>query len=162
MPQLKNNPTKKYREEWLMEGLYLLSKNLFSPKKYKVSKKIQVSCGFPSSRALSTGRRAIGECWYPQNSDTHQLFISPTISDPVLVLATLTHEVVHTIVGSKAAHGPDFKYVALRVGLEGKMTATTAGEELTKLLSSFSQKLGRYPHIPIDKNLDLRLKEDQL
>lgn len=148
-----DQPSIKYREEWLSEGLILLEKKLFVPCKYRLSKNIQVSCGFPSSRAFAARRQTIGECWYPQGSDTHQLFISPVLHDPVTVLGTLVHEVVHTVAGSKAAHGSQFKYIATRVGLTGKMTATVPSSKLIPLLESIGKELGEYPHKPLDKQL---------
>lgn len=157
-PGNNSNPRLKYREQWLAEGLELLKRQVFGPNKYKVSPKIQVSCGFPHSRAFSPKAPVIGECWYPQKSDTHHLFISPVLADPVRVLDVLTHEVVHTIAGSKAKHGSGFKYVATRVGLTGKMTATVAGPQLAKLLEHLSGILGDYPHTPLSKPRKVKTK----
>ena len=142
------------REEWLQSGLTLLKKELFVPLRYNVSSEIQVSCGFPSQGALSMKKRRIGECWYPQSTNgVHHLFISPTLNEPTKVLDTLVHEVVHTIVGKKAGHKAPFKYVAVRVGLEGKMTSTHAGSKLEKLLKGVAKEIGTYPHKPLELNL---------
>lgn len=140
----------KLREEWLNEGLLLLGKQVFLPHRYKLSPHIQVSCGFPSSGAFGVGKRTIGQCWYPNSTGgNHQLFISPTIADPVKVLDVLVHEVVHTVVGSEAKHGKQFKYAATRVGLVGKMTSTVAGPKLEAQLKAMAKRLGEYPHKPI-------------
>lgn len=145
-----------YREEWLSKGLSLLNARIFRPHKYKLATDIRVSCGWPSSKAVSLKQRTIGQCWYPIAGSNHELFISPTLDDPVRVLDVLTHEIVHTLVGSAAAHGSKFKYVALRVGLEGKMTATVAGPELEARLKLIAEQLGPYPHKAIAPPLRVR------
>lgn len=139
----------KYREEWLNEGLLLLKKQVFAPCKYALAADIRVSCGFPSSKAFSQRQPTIGQCWYPQSNGSHELFISPTIADSVFVLGTLTHEIVHTLTAKGVGHTGPFRYIAKRVGLTGKMTATVAGPKLTEALQRFVKSLGPYPHKPI-------------
>jgi hypothetical protein len=145
----------KTREEWLAKSIEILKKELFLPRKHNVPKNVKVSCGFPHMRAFSSRNPRIGECWYPQTNakgtTTHQIFISPVLHDPLRVLDVLTHEVVHTIAGPGAGHKAPFKSVAVDVGLEGKMTATVAGEELTAFLTKVKRRLGNYPHDPLSK-----------
>jgi rubrerythrin len=74
------------------------------------------------------------------------MFISPALSKPEEVLAVLVHEMIHAEVGVQAKHGKEFKERALAVGLEGRMTATTAGEELAARLLDLADELGDYPH----------------
>jgi hypothetical protein len=62
------------------------------------------------------------------------------------VLATLVHEVVHAVDRNENGHGAPFKKIATKVGLVGKMTATTAGEELEQKIEGWVKKLGDYPH----------------
>ena len=62
------------------------------------------------------------------------------------MLAVLTHELVHAIVGHKAGHGPAFKQCAVALGLAGPMTATEAGPELRARLTVLAEHLGPYPH----------------
>ena len=40
--------------------------------------------------------------------------------------------------------------MALAIGLEGKMTATTAGDALKALLQAIVKRLGDYPHEELD------------
>lgn len=142
----------KTREEWLTQGIILLTNEVFRPATFKVPKNIQVSCGLPSIGAFGKKRQRIGECWYAVGKDgVHQLFISPINDNPVTVLDVLTHEIVHTISGAKAGHRGQFKKVAWGVGLEGPMRATHAGPDLKKLLDQFSHALGKYPHKKITK-----------
>lgn len=139
------------REEWLNKAVRLLNKSVFVPNKFIPPQDIKVSCGFPSMGAFASKRRRIGECWYPQTGKSHQLFISPVLVKPIDVLDVLSHEVVHTIAGSKAGHKAPFRRVATAIGLEGKMTATVAGPRLKKVLAAISEQLGVYPHESLSK-----------
>lgn len=146
---MKNNDKTKHetREQWLEAAVRLLAP-LFKGKGYEIPK-VKVSCGFPSGRALSRKNQAIGECWGKEITvdGMPQIFVSPIVKDPVKVLDILVHEVVHSVVGAKAGHGGKFRKCALAVGLEGKMTATVAGENLNQELRvGFLPKLGVYPH----------------
>ncbi len=71
---------------------------------------------------------------------------SPTRSDSVEVLDTLTHEFVYAIDECKNGHGEKFKEIALAVGLKGPMKSAVADELLRLELVKISKKLGRYPH----------------
>lgn len=61
------------------------------------------------------------------------------------VLAILIHEVCHAVTPGER-HGPVFRKCALAVGLEGKMTETTASKELCKRIKVWFKTLGSYPH----------------
>lgn len=142
----------KYREQWLNEGVLALSP-MFNRLNKKIPDKLRVSCGWPSKGAFGASRKTIGECWNYQYSSTghHELFISPAIADPIKVLATLVHEVIHAAVGVEEKHAGMFKIVAVAMGLEGKMTATVPGARLMDDLKAIHKKLGDYPHTAIDK-----------
>lgn len=75
-----------------------------------------------------------------------EIFISPALAEHGVVLSTLAHELVHATVGLAAKHGKAFKQCALEIGLEGKMTATHAGEKLALRLNTIARELGTYPH----------------
>ena len=145
----QNNTKQKHqtREQWLEAAVRLMSP-LFQEKEYEVPA-VKVSCGFPSGRALSRKNQAIGECWGKAITvdGVPQIFVSPLIKDPEEVLEILIHEVVHAVVGTEAKHGSKFRKCALAIGLEGKMTATHAGENLNQdFRVNFVPKLGEYPH----------------
>lgn len=115
---------------------------------------IAVSVGWPSKGALSTKKRVIGQCWFGSTTADNkpQLFISPLLDDPTSidgVLPTLVHEVCHVIAGADAKHGPHFIKVMKKLGLEGKPTATTAGEELVERCKRIYTDLGAFPHSKI-------------
>ncbi len=137
------------REQWLESAVSLLAEKLFKPAGYKVPK-ARVSCGWPSSRALSK-KRAGGECWPTTAAEdgVSQVFISPLLRDPLGaggVIGLLVHEVCHAVVGCKEKHGPVFRKCALAVGLAGKMTQPVAGDDLQAKAKLWVKTLGDYPH----------------
>lgn len=105
----------------------------------------RVGVGFTSKGARSS---RIGECWAPTctTDKVCELFIHPRLADEVEVAATLAHELVHAAVGVEAKHGPKFKRVALALGLQGKMTATTAGQRFKDRIEAVLEEVGPYPH----------------
>ena len=109
----------------------------------------RVSCSFPGGPGKKKG--VVGQCWSPKASgdNTTEIFISPVEDRAVEVLDTLVHENVHRIVGNKHGHKAPFKRLALKVGLEGKMTSTHAGEALREKLTELSEELGTYPHAKV-------------
>lgn len=133
------------REGWLREAVKRMEERYFIPHDQRMPEKWAVSCGFPYGHA-----RAIGQCWDPgvAGDGTTHMFVCPTQTDPVVVLATLLHEMIHAIVGVKEGHKKPFGVVARRVGLAGKLTATYAeeGSELYEGLKALAEELGPYPH----------------
>ena len=106
---------------------------------------VKVSIGFPSTG--SKGRH-LGQCWGSKASEDgiNQIFIAPNQADPVEVLDTLTHELVHAIDDCKSGHGEGFKKIATDVGLVGPMRSAGAGEHLKQDLIRLAQALGHFPH----------------
>jgi len=131
------------REAWLNRAVELLSQ-IFTQRGFIVPR-VRVSCGFPSTGLRS---RAIGQCWSSKSSadGVNQIFISPELSDPIEVLDTLTHELVHAVDNCEHSHGPEFKNIALAVGLEGNMRQASAGADLLEKLKDISKQLRNYPH----------------
>jgi hypothetical protein len=142
----------KTREEYLVQAVELM-RPLFESKDYKIPA-LHVTCGWPSTGALSPKSKRIGECWDSKASadGKHQIFISPWLqkNDDAGPLSTLVHEVVHAVVGLAAKHGKLFKECATAVGLEGKMTSTHAGAELMEIIKQWELELGEYPHAKLD------------
>ena len=137
------------REAWLQAAVAKL-RPLFLGQGLEVPE-LHVSCGFPSRNATGTKKRAIGECWdgLVSSDGKPQLFISPFLvvpEDAGGVLATLVHEIIHATIGCEAKHGPKFKAAMKKLGLEGKPTATVAGEDLMAKLHALAKELGPYPH----------------
>ena len=135
------------REEWLRRLTDSL-RPLFGQHGAKVPKRVRASCGWPSKRAMAKSKRRIGECWSNERSADkhHEIFISPTLSKPIKVAETLVHELVHAAIGIECGHKAPFRRLALAIGLEGKMTATHAGQELHDTLKRLTTEAGPYPH----------------
>jgi hypothetical protein len=136
------------REAWLEAAASLYAAELFKPAGFKVPAKRKLSVGFPYGKRGGKRQHAIGECWSAECSagGLYEIFISPEIEDAARASDILIHELVHATVGISAKHGPEFKRCALAVGLDGKMTATVAGEELSKTLKGLLKQLPAYPH----------------
>lgn len=156
------NFARKYstREEWLTAAIGKI-RPLFTRAGKPVPENVRVACGFPSKNPLGAKKRRIGECWSDSASEgkIFEMFISPTIKEPVLVLATLLHEMIHATVGLACGHKGAFPQLAKALGLEGKMTATIAGEALAKHLLVLNKELGDYPHHVLDGMTNGRKKD---
>lgn len=142
MPRKNQHAT---REGWLTAAMQHLESTLLVEHEHLLPQ-VRVSCGFP----YRMQGKAIGQCWSSQNSEdeTFELFVSPVLVDPVTVLATLLHEMIHAAVGTECGHKGEFRKLALAVGFRGKMTATVVeeGTLLHDTLSELAEKLGPYPH----------------
>ena len=135
------------REIWLQKAVELIFP-IFKNKGYTIPK-VQVSCGFPSTGNKS---KHVGQCWGKSSTSdgTNQLFISPILDEPVQVLDTLVHELVHAVDDCTHHHGPEFKKIATDVGLQGLMREASAGPWLLEQLTAISRQLGKYPHSKIN------------
>lgn len=143
------------REDWLLRAAVLIHDEILSPV-YQGPLQVQISCGWPSTRALSSKHRRLAECWRPEacaDKKTHHVFVSPGLANVVEVLETLTHELIHALVGHDAGHKGTFKTVARAVGLEGKLTATHAGDPLRAKLMGMAVRLGVYPHEALEGSI---------
>ena len=137
------------REQWLCDAADLL-RPLFG--EIATVPPFRVSIGFPPKGGMSK-RRVLGVCFSASYAADHllQIFINPTISDvtgPDGILSTLIHEMVHA--SGIMNHGKDFGKVARYVGMEGKMTSTTANESLQRIFCQIVEKLGPIPHVCLD------------
>ena len=136
------------REAWLNAALILVRKHLLDTANVVVPDTTKVSCGLAGGRI---GSKRIGECWGDTCSadGSTEIFISPVLADVTGrsgVLATLVHEAVHAAVGVQHGHKKAFSTPAKAAGLEGKMTATFAGDKLMDMIAHWAGNLGDYPH----------------
>ena len=66
--------------------------------------------------------------------------------DSCRVADIVLHEIIHTLC-PRAGHRGEFRAIALRMGLAGKMTATYASEDLAKRIKvEIIDIIGKYPH----------------
>lgn len=146
------------REEWL-NRLTDKMRPMFEEAGEMVPADIRLTCGWPSKGAFASKSRTVGECWAKEASaDKHvEVFISPCIGDALEVAAILAHELVHAT--GAMGHKAPFKRIAKKIGLEGPMRATKAGEELKVRLNGLISELGAYPHAALDKRLSPHKKD---
>lgn len=144
------------REGWLRVAAQRIIDDILAPAGYSthfesgetLALRVKITCGWPSKGGLSRKRQVLGECWAMANSvdNISEIFISPTVDDSVRALDILTHELGHAAVGTHAKHNRTFALYCHNVGLEGKPSATVAGEELTERLNTILASLPTYPH----------------
>jgi hypothetical protein len=146
--------TKHKNRETYLETAIVEMRPLFKQHGFPLPRKIKVTCGWPSKSAGRSSKRRVGECWDKSASaaGNTEISISPVLDNPIQVLDVLVHELVHAAVGTACGHKGPFRTLALALGLEGRMTATTAGPELKKHLKVIAKTLGKYPHSKIDFN----------
>lgn len=142
----------KTREEWL-NAMTAALRPKFKENGTPIPAKVHISCAWPASAATARKNRRIGECWPASASEGgyYEIFISPTLSDPVEVGGVLVHELLHSALESKypdkhVSHGPIFAKAMAGLGLTGKPTATGESAELKRELKAMARKLGKYPH----------------
>lgn len=133
------------RETWLTNAVKKLSDIHFTSHGLGFEHPIKISTGW-----CRGSKKAIGQCWSNLCSSEGfvEIFISPVLQDPVEVLATTLHELIHAHLGNGKGHGKEFTKLAREMGLAGRITATFAepGSDLYKQLEMIAQELGEYPH----------------
>lgn len=152
------------REAYLQAAADMLGARVFSPAGHDVPP-IDVSVGFPSTKALGMKTRALGECWKRECSDDgkNQIFISPLIEDPVKAIGVLAHELVHAVDDCEHAHRAVFVKICDAVGLtEGAPKSRGPGPELVAVIEHVIATLGEFPHAPLrvvgkDKKQGIRM-----
>jgi hypothetical protein len=149
------------REQWLELAVSEL-RPIFDLKGHALPEKIRVSCGFPSKNARSRLRR-IGEHWSPDASSdgTHEILISPVLSDTLQVLGTLVHELCHAAHDGDG-HGSKFSKAARDLWLEGKPTEATAGDRFKQNLTDLIDGLGAYPHAALNVGFEQKKQSTRL
>jgi hypothetical protein len=135
------------REAWLLFAVDHIAP-IFKEAGYTVPR-VRVACAIP---VTSKRGSAVGQCWPTTRSAdlVNEIYISPVHADPVEVLDTLTHELVHAVDDCRNRHGAEFRKIALAVGLQGKMRQAGAGPLLKPRLAAIAARLtaeiGPYPH----------------
>jgi len=148
------------REAWL-NALLSEVRPAFEAIGFPLPALIRVTCGFPSRHARSLNR-AIGEHWSPSASSdgTHEILISPVEDDPIKVAAILFHELGHAACGN--THKGDFVVAVRALSLEGKPTATFAGDAFRAEWSPIIDSLGPYPHAALRVGVDRKVQSTRM
>jgi hypothetical protein len=135
------------REEWLLAAIDEV-RPLFDAVGHKLTDRIRVTCGFPSTASRSG---AVGQCFASAASaDQHyEVMVSPVLDDPREVMQVLIHELVHTLPGCMN-HGTTFQAAASAVflapGTSRGWKATVHAPGFDAAYHSIIDGLGTYPH----------------
>jgi hypothetical protein len=147
------------REQWLTVAVEHLE-NLFD----KPVPDVHVSCGWPSRGGTSTKKRVIGECWKPETSEDGKshIYVSPTLTEPVAVLSTLLHEMIHAM-HPEAKHRGDFAKTAKAVGFLAPWTQTPESDELKAALQVIAEDIGEpYPHSKVTPSVQRKVQSTRM
>jgi hypothetical protein len=139
----------KTREEWLNTILHKNVAPLLARHGATVPKDCKVSVGFPGG---GSARKRIGECW-PRNRSSikvNEIFLNPSVKDAKRLVDILIHEAIHASDDCASGHKGHFMRVAKSVGFEGKMTATTAGPELSKWIDVQIASMPKFEYGSLD------------
>jgi hypothetical protein len=137
------------REAWLHEAVRRL-RPYFVEVGLELPEKIQLSVSFGYSKACS--KAIAGQCWKKEATEelVNTIFVSPLIKHAAQVLEVLVHELIHAALNCEDGHRKRFAEAAVRLGLEGPMTATFAGMDLTLRLMTIAGAIevefGKYDH----------------
>lgn len=148
------NPIFQTREQYLTEATNLVINDLLVPiieqfkgpgAEHVAIPHYRISVGFPKH---SRGGKAIAVC-HPKASSSDgvsEIFVTPEIDDPVEVLEAICHEVCHAADDCRSGHQHWFAFAARKLGLDGKLTKTYAGDKLKATLREYADLLGAFPH----------------
>lgn len=134
------------REEWLKRAVRTLR-----PMLKKAG--IEMRPRWQVSMSLTARRNAIGLCAYEGNSASGQtvnILICPSLGDPVEVLSTLFHEMLHAALPFGVHHGKKFVDACRCTGwTKYKPTSAAASDEMRVVLARVAAFLGPFPHDPL-------------
>lgn len=136
------------REAWLVRAAHaLIARFGIAPRG-----PWRVTCGWPSVRGTAFLTKRIGECWSEgcSSDSTIEIIVSLACDDPVDVLATLAHELLHAHLPDGTGHRGRFPSEARAMGLDGRPSATSAGPAFREAIAPILLELGPYPHGSLD------------
>ena len=144
------------REAFLTEAAALCLDDVIMPvveaSKFEFERpRFRISVGFPPN---NRGGKTIAVCFVREASGdgVNEIFVNPTIDDPLHVLEAVAHELIHAVDNCASGHRNFFAHVARKIGLEGKLTATVAGDKLAATLREHIGLLGDFPHHKMNVN----------
>jgi len=132
---------------------YLSTRYGFKPSSYTYkAQSIRYSCSLLSAGMTQSGALAHVHLKAATGNNYDEIRMGVQVGgrrlkvDSSRVADILLHEIIHTLCPN-AGHRGAFRYIAQHMGLEGKMTATTAGDDLAKWIKTdIVDVVGKYPH----------------
>ena len=156
---MSTTPIHSNREAWLLDALPSLVALLDQAGAPAFPTPL-LSVGFPYGIRKGRGK-TIGQCWTLTDQERAHIFVHPCLDEPLRVLDVVAHELIHAAVGCRHGHRGPFAAVARAIGLDGKLTATTAGPRLHAQLAAIVARVGSYPHRALDPDLIERTRKKQ-
>ena len=137
------------REAWLHAFADLGARKHFEAAGHPLPATLRIGVGWTSGGARAANK-VIGECYHPRAaSDGVRSIIISTgagLPDAEAVAAVLTHELAHAALEAGVGHKAPFVKLVRALGLEGKATATVAGDAWRAWAGPVLAALGDYPH----------------
>lgn len=132
-------PLLETREQWMDSMCKRFRRMFFNGAVLPALPRFRCFCGF--------SKRACDLCCFSCccKDRIFEIFVHPTIADPVEVAEILLHGLVHAAVDAECRHEGAFKNAAWKVGLIGPVPVTMAGPELKKKIQADVMELGGYP-----------------
>jgi len=146
------------REEWMVSALPHLVKLLDEVHAPAFPNPL-ISVGIPSYANRMKKSEMRGECWPEKSTKSGRcsIFISPVLDDPVEVLGTLLHNLIHASVGVDAGHTHPFAIIAEKLGFSPPWKTAEVPDEgsaLAHKLQGIIKKLGLFPHSPLQTSIN--------
>jgi len=135
---------------------YLSSRYGFKPSSYTFkAQKIRYSCSLQDTGMVASSSLAHVHLKASTGNNYDEIRMGVHVggrklkNDSIRVCDILLHEIIHTLC-PQAGHRGAFRYIATFMGLEGKMTATSASDDLAKRIKNeVIDVIGKYPHMAI-------------
>lgn len=148
------------REAWLTEAAAIILDGIIMPHAANSGLRhppVRITVGWP--KGSRGGKKAIGQCFVRAASTdgVNEIFISPEIDEPMVILPVLVHELIHALLDCADGHRGRFATYAKACGLTGPMTATKAGVSLSAQLAELAGALGGFPHARMDVDSHRRI-----
>jgi hypothetical protein len=143
--------TETNREAWLQLAAGMIRERVWAAAEIEVPA-VQVSCSWPGGGSPA---KRIGECWPRKASaaGVNEVFISPRLEDPALVVGVLTHELAHAVDDCEHGHKAGFVKIARAMGCEGKPTGMQPSLAWCQdVVASMTLLHGAFPHRRVDKS----------
>lgn len=134
------------REEWLNAIIEEMRQD-FRDLGHEIPK-VRASVGYTGT-ADRAGSHILAACWHKECSrdGTREMFFVPELDDSARIIDVAYHELCHAVLPDGEGHkAKTFGRLARALGLEGKLTATYAGEDLRWRAEQIVRKLGEIPH----------------
>lgn len=131
-------------EEWYRRAVEFYRADLEAAAKKEIPP-FHISSGFTVAGGRDT--KVAGQC-FPEAASAdglHHIFLNPRYVEPIDLINTVIHEVIHATVGNDHGHGAGFSRVAARCGMVKPWKATRWGDIGRAKAEAVCAALGKFP-----------------